>query len=345
MAFTKRNVKDRLVQYPRRYQMVEVQPGIFDLIPVPGTITEEGTPINKAYLQPIEDSLEVALEKNGDGKDVTVTFTEAATEAHIANGEKLSVMFGKILKKFKSIVPISLGGTGASTVAGARNALGLGNTTGALPVANGGTGSTTAANARTALGVPPTAHASTGTSYGVGNASNYGHVKVRNDLVGTETSGATVSPAQITALKGSVDGKTEKATLLSTHTLNIGNISAQNINLGTVISPVINEYDIFLIEFNVNFNAVNEPYYIGLEEAASDLINGAATVFGTNVKGQVNTTLFKSLLNGETIQLSKLTGYKLSAKLFNDITITEYIRSGGSVSGTGTVKVYGVKLK
>lgn len=37
-------------------------------------------------------------------------------------------------------IPIEIGGTGATTVAGARNALGLGNTSGALPIANGGTG-------------------------------------------------------------------------------------------------------------------------------------------------------------------------------------------------------------
>ena len=107
MAFIKRDVKDRVVQYPRRYQLVEVQPGIFDLIPVTGTVTEEGTPINKAYLQPIEDGLDVALEKTGDGKDVIVTFTEAAIEAHITSGEKLSVMFGKILKMFKGKAPNS----------------------------------------------------------------------------------------------------------------------------------------------------------------------------------------------------------------------------------------------
>ena len=45
------------------------------------------------------------------------------------------------------------GGTGQKTVAAARNALGLGNTSGAVPVANGGTGATTAADARTNLGV------------------------------------------------------------------------------------------------------------------------------------------------------------------------------------------------
>lgn len=50
-------------------------------------------------------------------------------------------------------LPIANGGTGATTVAAARNALGLGNTSGALPIANGGTGKTTAATARTALGL------------------------------------------------------------------------------------------------------------------------------------------------------------------------------------------------
>lgn len=48
-------------------------------------------------------------------------------------------------------LPISKGGTGATTAAAARNALGLGNTTGALPIANGGTGKTNAADAIKAL--------------------------------------------------------------------------------------------------------------------------------------------------------------------------------------------------
>lgn len=47
---------------------------------------------------------------------------------------------------------ISNGGTGATTAAGARNALGLGNTDGELPVENGGTGATTAKQARLNLG-------------------------------------------------------------------------------------------------------------------------------------------------------------------------------------------------
>lgn len=76
---------------------------------------------------------------------------------------------------------VANGGTGQTTLAKVRNAMGLGDTTGALPIANGGTGASTAANARSNLGVPPTSHASTGTSYGAGNASNYGHVKVSDN--------------------------------------------------------------------------------------------------------------------------------------------------------------------
>lgn len=52
-------------------------------------------------------------------------------------------------------LPIANGGTGATSAAAARNALGLGNTSGALPIANGGTGSTTPAAARNALEITP----------------------------------------------------------------------------------------------------------------------------------------------------------------------------------------------
>lgn len=50
-------------------------------------------------------------------------------------------------------VAVANGGTGATTVAAARNNLGLGNTSGALPIANGGTGQTSVAAARNALGL------------------------------------------------------------------------------------------------------------------------------------------------------------------------------------------------
>lgn len=50
-------------------------------------------------------------------------------------------------------LPLNRGGTGATTAAAARNALGLGNTAGALPIANGGTGGTSITSARNNLGI------------------------------------------------------------------------------------------------------------------------------------------------------------------------------------------------
>lgn len=50
-----------------------------------------------------------------------------------------------------------------------------------LPVNKGGTGATTAAAARTKLGVPPTSHASSGTAYGLGTDTEYGHVRSDGD--------------------------------------------------------------------------------------------------------------------------------------------------------------------
>lgn len=52
-----------------------------------------------------------------------------------------------------AVIPVSGGGTGQTTAAGIRNAIGLGNTTGALPVANGGHGATSAKQGLINLGV------------------------------------------------------------------------------------------------------------------------------------------------------------------------------------------------
>lgn len=52
-----------------------------------------------------------------------------------------------------SVIPVSGGGTGQTTAAGIRNAIGLGNTTGALPVANGGHGATSAKQGLINLGI------------------------------------------------------------------------------------------------------------------------------------------------------------------------------------------------
>lgn len=74
------------------------------------------------------------------------------TVAQAIDGTLAGQLQASIDEVKNEIRPISTGGTGATTVAGARNALGLGNTSGALPIANGGTGKTTALEALLALG-------------------------------------------------------------------------------------------------------------------------------------------------------------------------------------------------
>ena len=77
----------------------------------------------------------------------TVTVAKGGTGATTVAGARNALGLGNT----SGAVPVANGGTGATTVAGARNALGLGNTSGAVPVANGGTGATSASAARTNL--------------------------------------------------------------------------------------------------------------------------------------------------------------------------------------------------
>jgi hypothetical protein len=52
-------LKDRIVQYPNRYKLTQVSGDTYDLTPVPGNVTEQGTDLNKANLFP--DDVAVAL--------------------------------------------------------------------------------------------------------------------------------------------------------------------------------------------------------------------------------------------------------------------------------------------
>lgn len=74
------------------------------------------------------------------------------------------------------VVPIERGGTGQTTAAGVRNALGLGNTTGAVPITNGGTGATTAAQALANLGGLPLAGGTITGNLRLKGSGNYGNI-------------------------------------------------------------------------------------------------------------------------------------------------------------------------
>lgn len=95
------------------------------------------------------------------------------------------------------IIDITQGGTGANTVAGARNALNLGNTDGAVPIANGGTGATSVATARNNLklgnteGPVPIANGGTGLSASPSMLTNLGSSTAANVLQASPRPGIT----------------------------------------------------------------------------------------------------------------------------------------------------------
>lgn len=161
------------------------------------------------------------MSPEGDGKDVTVTFTEALARSNISTGEKLSVLFGKIKKYFTDLKVVAFTG----------NYTDLSNKPTSLP-ADGGTSAECSGNAATATklqtarqinGVAfdgsvnitvadgtkaPVSHASSGTTYGVGTTVNYGHCKVRNDLLAAVFSnGEALSAYQGYLLNNRIDNE------------------------------------------------------------------------------------------------------------------------------------------
>ena len=82
-----------------------------------------------------------------------------------------------------------------------------------LPVNKGGTGATTSEAARSNLGVPPTSHASTNTTYGVANASQYGHLKLSDATNSSSgvSGGVAATPAAAKAAKDAADAAQSSA--------------------------------------------------------------------------------------------------------------------------------------
>lgn len=82
-----------------------------------------------------------------------------------------------------------------------------------LPVNKGGTSATTSEAARSNLGVPPTSHTSTTTTYGVGNATQYGHLKLSDatDSASGATGGTAATPAAVKAAKDAADAAQSSA--------------------------------------------------------------------------------------------------------------------------------------
>lgn len=148
-------MEDRLVQYPNRVRLVQVdgQPGVYDIEAVPGTVTANGTPLNKATLlsdtvatlvnnaATPNEALKYLAERvqpiklGGTGADLSGAATNAVV-CKASSGQNLATVStakgafystgANATPKFGTL-PIAEGGTGANTVSGVLNNLGLSN--------------------------------------------------------------------------------------------------------------------------------------------------------------------------------------------------------------------------
>lgn len=71
---------------------------------------DEEDPTSAAFIKNKPD-IDNFLEKDGDGKDVTVTFNESSERTNIGTGEKLSVLFGKIKKWLSDLKAVAFSGS------------------------------------------------------------------------------------------------------------------------------------------------------------------------------------------------------------------------------------------
>ena len=167
------------------------------------------TSSNAKFLE-LTETVTAALEEVDQNKQDKLTFDTTPT-----SGSTKPVTSGGIYT--------ALSGKAAATHTHAASDI----TSGTLPVARGGTGNTsidttptsgstkmvTSGGVYTALsGKASTSHASTATTYGIGNGSKYGHVKLSDSTSSTSaaSAGIAASPA---AVKAAYDLASEAKTL------------------------------------------------------------------------------------------------------------------------------------
>jgi hypothetical protein len=72
MPYVAPTITDQSVQYPNRFTLTEISAGVYDIAPAFGTVTEAGTAVNKALLQPMADEVANTY-KIGDTKNTLRT--------------------------------------------------------------------------------------------------------------------------------------------------------------------------------------------------------------------------------------------------------------------------------
>ncbi|MDA7567498.1 hypothetical protein N8769_06015, partial [Flavobacteriaceae bacterium] len=224
-------------------------------------------------------------------------------------------------------IPISSGGTGATTASAARIALGVdvsgtdnstdvtlatvtGNylslsnqeiTAGNVPISLGGTGATTASAARTALGL---------SSLSIGGSSGGGTVDISSEqlrIVGTLN---------------------EIETSASSQTITIGLPSSVNVNL---VGDVTGNVSGNLSGTQVSVNKILNP------ARTISTTGGTITLNGMSGRFRISAFATSSTINNDIIDSNSVLICTISSSNTNDYYISSAVSSGNSGSGSFTV--------
>lgn len=91
MGYTPTEWKDRVVEKPRTFNMQQNPDGTITLIPAPGTVVQEGTPVNAANLNKIEQGFVSHLADYVPFKDRTnMNILNLAIETEMLKGAVLT---------------------------------------------------------------------------------------------------------------------------------------------------------------------------------------------------------------------------------------------------------------
>ncbi len=91
MSYEPTNWKDRVVEKPRTFTMQQNPDGTITLVPAPGTVVQEGTPVNAANLNKLENGLVSHLADYVPFKDRTnMNILNLAIETEMLKGAVLT---------------------------------------------------------------------------------------------------------------------------------------------------------------------------------------------------------------------------------------------------------------
>lgn len=186
-------------------------------ISVEGTITSNVNVILPAWLYTW------TVTNNTTGGFSVIFKTPSGTGVEVAPGKTYKIYGnGTNIEKesgtvaYQDTVPVSMGGTGSTTAAGARTALGLGSasTENIVPVSKGGTGASDAAGARTSISVYSKAESDNNFSPRIPAYLSVGSYVLALNSGGDITPGTSVSGSLLRA--ATADGFTSGGTLPGT---------------------------------------------------------------------------------------------------------------------------------